>query len=118
MARTTKNILNKRDESGYPCLVPNLRGNAFSFSLLSMMLVVDLSCMACVIFRCALSGPSLVLQMIKESASGAGDLSLIPVSGKSPGEWNDYPLQYSHLENSMDRGAWRATVHGITKSWT
>ena len=45
MARTTKNILNKRDESGYPCLVPNLRGNAFSFSLLSMMLVVDLSYM-------------------------------------------------------------------------
>ena len=54
----------------------------------------------------------------KESASGAGDLSLIPVSGKSPGEWNGYSLQYSRPENSMDRGAWQATVHGVTKSWT
>ena len=65
VSRTSKTMLNKSGESGYPCLVPNLRGNAFSFSLLSMMLVVDLSYMAFVIFRCALSGPSLVLQMIK-----------------------------------------------------
>ena len=35
-----------------------------------------------------------------------------------PGEGNGYPLQYSCLENSMDRGAWRATVHGVTKNWT
>ena len=37
--------------------------------------------------------------------------------GRSPGEGNGYPLQYSCLENSMDRGAWRATVHGVAKSW-
>ena len=37
----------------------------------------------------------------------------IPGSGRSPGEGNDYPLQYSCLENSMDRGAWQATVHGV-----
>ena len=42
----------------------------------------------------------------------------IPGSGTSPGEGNGYPLQYSCLENSMDRGAWQATVHGIAKSQT
>ena len=52
----------------------------------------------------------------KESACNSGDLSLIPGSGRSPGEGNDNPLQYSCLENSMDRGAWWATVHGVAKS--
>ena len=46
----------------------------------------------------------------KESACNAGDLYLIPGSGRFPGEGNGYPLQCSCLENSMDRGAWRATV--------
>ena len=54
----------------------------------------------------------------KESACNAGDLGSIPESGKSPGEGDGYPLQYSCLENPMDRGAWRPTVHGVTKSWT
>ena len=54
----------------------------------------------------------------KESACNAGDLGLIPSSGRSPGEGNDYPLQYSCLENSMDRGAWWATVHGVIESQT
>ena len=53
----------------------------------------------------------------KESACNAGDLSSIPGSGKPPGEGNGYPLQYSCLENSMDRGAWLTTVHAVTKSW-
>ena len=53
---------------------------------------------------------------VKESAHNAGDPGLIPGSGRSPGEGNGNPLQYSCLENSMDRGAWRAIVHGITKS--
>ena len=44
------------------------------------------------------------------------DTGLIPMSGKSPGEGNDNPLQYSCLENPMDRGAWRATVHEIAKT--
>ena len=48
----------------------------------------------------------------------AGDLGLIPGSGRFPGEGNDNPLQYSCLENPMDRGAWWATVHGIAKSRT
>ena len=49
----------------------------------------------------------------KESACHAGDPGLIPGLGRSPGEWNGYPLQYSCLENPMDRGAWQATVHGV-----
>ena len=54
----------------------------------------------------------------KESACDAGDLGSIPGSGRSSGERNGNPLQYSCLESSMDRGAWWATVHGVTKSWT
>ena len=54
----------------------------------------------------------------KESACNAGDPGLIPVSGRSPGEGTGNPLQYSCLENSMDKGAWWATVYGATKSWT
>ena len=54
----------------------------------------------------------------KETACNVGDLGSIPGLGRSPGEGNGYPLQYSGLENSMDRGAWWATVHGVTKSWT
>ena len=53
----------------------------------------------------------------KESACDAGDLCSIPGSGRSPGEGNGYPLQYC-LENSMDRGAWWATVPGVTKKQT
>ena len=55
---------------------------------------------------------------VKASACSAGDLGLIPGLGRSPGEGNDNPLQYSCLENPMDRGAWWATVHGVSKSWT
>ena len=51
----------------------------------------------------------------KESACNAGDLGSIPGSGRSPAEGNGNPLQYSCLENSMDRGAWWAIVHGITE---
>ena len=54
----------------------------------------------------------------KESACNAGDLGSIPASGRSPGRGNGNPLQYSCLENSIDRGAWWATVHGVTKSQT
>ena len=54
----------------------------------------------------------------KASARSAGDPGSIPGSGRSPREGNGYPLQYSRLENSMDRGAWWATVHGVEKSWT
>ena len=52
----------------------------------------------------------------KESGCNAGDPGLIPGSERPPEEGNGNPLQYSCLENSMDRGAWQATVHGVTKS--
>ena len=48
----------------------------------------------------------------------AGNLGLIPGSGRFPGKGSGNPLQYSCLENPMGRGAWRATVYGIAKSWT
>ena len=54
----------------------------------------------------------------KESVCNAGDLGSIPGLGRSPGEGNGNPFQYSCLESSMDRGAWRATVHGVAKSQT
>ena len=54
----------------------------------------------------------------KESACNAGDLCLMPGSGKSPGEGNGNPLQYSCLADSMDRGVWHAAVHGVAKSLT
>ena len=60
---------------------------------------------------------SLVTQ-VKASACNAGDLGLIPGSGRSPGEGNGNPLQYSCLENPMDGGAWWATVHGVAESDT
>ena len=54
----------------------------------------------------------------KQTAYNAGDPGLIPGLGRSPGEGNGDPLQYSSLENPMDGGAWRATVHGVAKSQT
>ena len=54
----------------------------------------------------------------KEYGCHAGDLGLIPGSGRSPGEGNGYPVQNSCLENSMDKGAWWAIVHAIAKSQT
>ena len=59
--------------------------------------------------------------VVKNPPAGAGDtgdVDSIPRTGRSPGERNDHPFQYSCLENPMDRGAWRATVHGVAKSWT
>ena len=61
---------------------------------------------------------SLVAQMVKASAYNAEDLGSIPGLGRSPGEGNGNPLQYSCLENPMNRGVWWATVHGVTKSET
>ena len=53
--------------------------------------------------------------MVKNLPANAGDLGSIPGLERSPGEGNGSPLQYSCLENSMDRGAWWATVHGVTE---
>ena len=56
--------------------------------------------------------------MVKNLSASVGDVGSIPGSGRSPGEGNGNPLQYSCLGNSMDRGAWQATVDGVSKSWT
>ena len=53
----------------------------------------------------------------KESACNVGDLGSVPGLGRSPGEGNGYTPQYSCLENSMDRGAWWAIIHEVTKNW-
>ena len=64
---------------------------------------------------------SQVALVMKNPPANAGDVRdavLIPGSERSPGEGNGNPLQYSCLENPMDRGAWQATVHRVAKSWT
>ena len=53
--------------------------------------------------------------VVKNLCANAGDMGSIPGSGRSPGEGNGNPLQYACLGNPMDRGAWQATVHGVTK---
>jgi len=56
--------------------------------------------------------------VVKNPPSNVGNRDWTPGSRRSPGEGNGNPLQYSCLENPMDRGAWQVTVHGVTKSWT
>ena len=59
-----------------------------------------------------------VVKNLPVNAGNAGDVNSVPEYQKSPGAGNGNPLQYSCLDSSMDRGAWYATVHGATKSWT
>ena len=61
---------------------------------------------------------SQAAQEVKNLPANAGDAGLIPGLGISSGEGNGCPLQYSCLENSMERGAWWAKAHGVTKNWT
>ena len=80
--------------------------------------------MAFCLQKCLLIAVSLFLPCLpggsdgKVSTCSAGNLDLIPGSERSPREGNGYPLQYSCLENSMNRGAQWATVHGVKKNWT
>ena len=69
---------------------------------------------AIVAFGFTLSGASAV----KNPPANAGDVGSVPGSGRSSGGWYGNPLQYSYLENPMDREAWWARVHGVPKSWT
>ena len=68
-------------------------------------------CLCVHIYVCA----SLVAQLVKNLTANAGDMGSIPGSGRFPGEGNGNPLQCSYLGNPVDRGAWRATVHGAAK---
>ena len=77
------------------------------------------SFLQCIGLSCAYVGRCQVALVVKISPASAGDrrdTGLIPGSGRSPGEGNGNPLHYSCLENSMDRGVWWATVHGVTQS--
>ena len=74
-----------------------------------------------IIFQIHIYGACQVVLVVKNPPKDAGDVRdavSIPGSERSPGEGNGYPLQYSYLENSMNRGAWWATVHSVTKSQT
>ena len=66
----------------------------------------------------SIKGASLVAQRVKNPPANTGDPGLIPESGRSPGGGHSNPFQGSCLENPVDREAWRATVHGVAKSWT
>jgi len=57
-----------------------------------------------------------VVKNLPTNSGDTGDVGLIPVSGRPPGRGNGNPLQYSCLENAMDRGAWRAAAHGVAES--
>ena len=60
----------------------------------------------------------LVVKNLPANEGDIRDMGSIPGSGRSPGGGHGNPLQYSCLENSIDKGAWRATLHGVSKSWT
>ena len=96
-------LLQKFVHPGDTCCFSSLRCSMLSFT----------SDSACIV-------ASLVAQTVRESAHNARDPGSIPGLERSPGEGKGHPLQYSCLENSMDRGAWRATIHGVTRvghSW-
>ena len=69
------------------------------------------------IMLCYITGLPLLFGS-KDPPANAGDVGLIPGSGRSPGEGHGNPLQHSRLGNPMDRGAWWAIFHGVTQSWT
>ena len=111
VTRTSKTTLNK---SGRSCLFPDLRGNSLSFSPLRMIFAAGLWNLVFIMLIWGFPDGSEG----KASACNAGDLGSIPGSGRSPGEGNGNLLQYPCLENLMDRGAWWAAVHRVTKSRT
>ena len=61
---------------------------------------------------------SILIEITLNPPANAGDMGLTPGLGRSPGVGNGNTLHYSCLKNSMDRGAWRAATHGVSKSWT
>ena len=104
----------------------------FIKSLIQLYLVLLFVYLYCLLHPCnypcfilyhvlALFWASQVMLVVKNLPANAGDtrnMGSISGSGRSPGEGNSSPLQYSCLKNLMDRGAWQATVHRVTKSWT
>ena len=70
-----------------------------------------------VVLEMCIDSQAQSVNTLPTSAGYGSDVGLIPGLGRSPGEGNSYPHQYSGLENSMDRGAWQAIVHEIAQSW-
>ena len=97
------------------------REGGLSFSPLPWALSVSFCWISSMGFSHLSSLPSQVVLVVKNLPANAGDtrdVSLIPGSGRSPGEVNGSPRQYSCLKNPMNRGAWQATLHGVAKSQT
>ena len=79
-------------------------------------IVLNYYCICSKVQRVTLNLVVLVVKNLPDSAGDLRDTSLIPMAGRSPGGGNGNPLQYSFLENPMDREAWQAIVHRVTKS--
>ena len=86
----------------------------FQMFLYLLIWSCDFSSLAC----CGMDPSGSVVKNPPANAGDTGDMDSIPGSGRSPGEGNGNPLQYSCLENPMDKGAWQGTVHGVAKSQT
>ena len=83
--------------------------------LLLLKSLIKYFCFLCI--TSVFNDPSQTEFISKQSTCQAGDPAMIPGSGRCPGEGNGNPLQYSCLGNPMDRGAWQATIYGVTKDW-
>ena len=88
------------------------------FAWLQTPAVTPVFSLWCLFMVILMLSAALVPQMVKNPSANAGDPGLVPGLGKSPGGGYGNPLQYSCLENPVDRGSWRAAVHGVTKSQT
>ena len=100
-------------------LLAPLLVSSFSYQFLLGTLPLKIICTSIVILEAASEEPSFPDGSEgKDSTCNVGDLGSIPGFGRFPGEGNSYPLQYPGLANSMDRGDWRATVHGVKKTLT
>ena len=111
---------------GFTC-APHLNSPPTSFPIPSLWVILVhqpwtlVSCIKCELVICFtidnIHVSMLFSQIIPHIAFSFDPLFCVPELGRSPGEGNGYPLQYSCLENPMDRGAWRAAVHGVAKGW-
>ena len=103
-------------EISSPCIhIPKLKKGSSEGGLIMVKLRVMI---ITIIYYGPLYQVALVVRKLPANAGDIGDAGSIPGSGRSSGEGNGSLLQYSCLGNSMDRGAWWATVYGVAKSWT
>ena len=115
VAKTSNIVFNTSCESGHPCFFKILAKRFLSFDhwVIDWLLVCHKYYLWC---WDILTLVPLVVKNLPASARDIRDLCLIPGLGRSPGDGNGNPLQYSYMENLRNRGGWQATVHGVTKS--